>query len=78
MAQLVKQSGINLSTKLRRCLVKELNNLLRHQQGCTMAFNRFRRQKHDLSKHIADFVRVGECCEGLNRKLKKNGFEVLD
>lgn len=77
MAQLIQNSDIDLSSKLRCRLVQKLYNLLRHGEGSLSAVDRVRGKEQNLTDKMSDIVIGGECRQRLVRKLDHSSVKFF-
>jgi len=64
MAQLIKDSNVNLPSQLRGGLVHQLNDLLGHVKWSLTAVRRLCREDDDLSNEKTDFVTSRQLGQG--------------
>lgn len=78
VAELIKESDVDLAAKLRRGLVEELHNLLGHEKRGARPVEGVDGEEEDLADKVANLMVGRESGERGDGELEEDGLEVPD
>lgn len=78
VAELIKESDVDLAAKLRRGLVEELHDLLGHEKRGARPVEGVDGEEEDLADKVANLMVGRESGERGDGELEKDGLEVPD